>query len=182
MMVNDSKHTNSEGENIDENIVEYKVYKVKPYLNSDKDPFGLTINGKSKEYVHAHQTIKGLLKKAKQFKTDIGDMKVLDVTINAGMVNSIVEVVDNTVGKGNVELKIYNPSLNKKKGATMELRKMSSFEYTHVELLKSMLIIFLDGFIAGDDVNEVLKNFKKGSVPRARVTSKLRLFNCDQCN
>ena len=67
MMVNDSKHTNSEGENIDENIVEYKVYKVKPYLNSDKDPFGLTINGKSKEYVHAHQTIKGLLKKAKQF-------------------------------------------------------------------------------------------------------------------
>ena len=122
------------------------------------------------------------LKRQNSFKTDIGDMKVLDVTINAGMVNSIVEVVDNTVGKGNVELKIYNPSLNKKKGATMELRKMSSFEYTHVELLKSMLIIFLDGFIAGDDVNEVLKNFKKGSVPRARVTSKPRLFNCDQCN
>ena len=34
----------------------------------------------------------------------------------------------------------------------------------------------------GDDVNELLKNFKKGSVPRARVTSKPRLFNCDQCN
>ena len=44
-----------------------KVYKEKPYLNSNGDPFGLTINGKNKEYVHAHELIKGFLKKGKEF-------------------------------------------------------------------------------------------------------------------
>ena len=27
--------------------IENKVYKEKPYFNSDRDPFGLTINGKT---------------------------------------------------------------------------------------------------------------------------------------
>ena len=37
---------------------EFKVYKEKPYMNSDKNPFGLTLKGSSKEYRLAHDTIK----------------------------------------------------------------------------------------------------------------------------
>ena len=35
---------------------EFKVYKEKPYMNSDKNPFGLTLKGSSKEYRLAHDT------------------------------------------------------------------------------------------------------------------------------
>ena len=161
-------------------IVDYKVYKVKPYLNSDKDPFGLTINGKNKEYIHAHETLKQLMIKGKQYKVNDGAFKILDVSNKKGMINAIVEVLDNDGGKGNVELKIYNPSVNKKKGATIEMRKCSGYEYLHVEVLKSITTTFLDGFIAGDDINDVIKNSRRESVKPA-VRSKPKLFNCDLC-
>ena len=58
-------------------------------------------------------------------------MKILDASHNKAMINAIVEVsTKNEVEKGNVELKIYNPSLNKKKGATIEMRKVLDFEYS----------------------------------------------------
>ena len=116
---------------IQEEIVEYRVYKEKPYFNSAKEPFGLTINGKNKEYIKAHETIRELVKKGKTYQVDKGKMKILDATKNIAMLSAIVEVDVIGVAKGNVELKIYVPS--KKKGATLELRKISSFEYTHVE-------------------------------------------------
>ena len=163
-------------------MVDYKVYKIKPYLNSDKEPFGLTINGKAKEYIHAHQTIKELLKKGKQFIGEDGVMKILDVTNNAGKTNSIVEVSVKDGGKGNVEMKVYNPSVHKKKGATIEMRKMSGFEYCYVDLLPRMITTFLDGFISGDSIDDVIKNARKVSVHKPRVTSKTKLFNCDLCN
>ena len=165
-----------------EEIVEYRVYKVKPYLNSNRDPFGLTINGKTKEYIVAHETLKGLIKKGKQYKVEEGVMKILDVTSTKSILNAIVEVSGDTGVKGNVELKIYNPSLSKKKGATIELRKMSDFEYSQVELLKNIITVFLDGFIVGNDVNEVIKNHRMYSTNKPRVTSKPRLFNCDLCD
>ena len=105
---------------IQEEIVEYKVYKEKPYLNSDREPFGLTLNGKTKEYVNAHENLKSMIKKGKQIKVEAGSMKILDVTNNNAMVIAIVEVTVNGAVKGNVELKVYNTSLNKKKGATVK--------------------------------------------------------------
>ena len=100
-------------------MVDYKVYKIKPYLNSDKEPFGLTINGKAKQYIHAHQTLKELMKKGKQLKGEEALLKILDVTNNKGMMNSIIEVSVKDGERGNVEMKIYNPSVHKKKGATI---------------------------------------------------------------
>ena len=32
-----------------EEVVKFRVYKEKPYQNSNKEPFGVTINGKAKE-------------------------------------------------------------------------------------------------------------------------------------
>ena len=77
---------------IEEEIIEYKVYKEKPYLNSDRDPLGITINGKSKEYIHAHDTIKSLIKKGKEYSVDLTRMRILDATNNKAMLNVIIEV------------------------------------------------------------------------------------------
>ena len=121
---------------IKEEVVKYKVYKEKPYLNSDRDPFGVTLNGKTKEYILAHETLKGLIKKGKQYSIEQSNMKIVDATLNKAMLNAIIEVSKGAT-KGNVELKIYNPSVKKKKGATVEMRKTPGFEYSHVELLRA---------------------------------------------
>ena len=52
---------NSKMQVIQDEIVEYRVYKEKPYLNSAREPFGVTINGKTKDYLKAHKTIKELI-------------------------------------------------------------------------------------------------------------------------
>ena len=169
------------GDSIQE-IVDYKAYKIKPYLNSDKEPFSLTINGKSKEYLHAHETLKQLMKKGKEYTVEEGVIKILDVTNNKGQMNTIIEVSKSEGERDNVEVKIYAPSVQKKKGATIEMRKMSGFDYTQVEVLKGIITTFLDGFIAGVDANEVIKNSRKGFALKPKVTSKPKFFNCDICN
>ena len=182
-MESNLKHTKSKlnkMETIQEEDVEYKVYKVKPYLNSDRDPFGVTLNGKTKEFISAHQSLKELMKKGRNYSVDKGFLKVMDVTNNKAMAIAVIEVSSEGGAKGNVELKIYNPSVHKKKGATIEMRKMSGYDYVHVEILKNMITILLDGFIAGDDIEEVLK--KDPSVKPDRVVSKPKLFSCVLCN
>ena len=167
---------------VESDTSEYKVYKEKPYLNSDREPFGLTIKGKSKEYIHAHEGVKNMMKKGKQYTIDDGTVKVLDVTNNKSMLNAIIEISPNGGNKGNVEIKIYNPSLNKKKGATLELRKMSGFEYSHVESLKNFITSVLDGLIAGNDIEQVISSKKDSKKLFSRITSNPKLFTCDVCN
>ena len=153
-------------------------------MNSDRDPFGITINGKTKEYLHAHDSIKGIIKKGKQFSVMENKVKILHVTLFKAMVNAIVEVTTKGDGKGNVELKVYNPSNNKKKGATIEMRKMSGYEYDHVLVLKNIVTILLDGLILGNDINQVMSdsNVESNKKVAAKVTSRPRLFSCDLCN
>ena len=101
------------------------------------------------------------------------------------MVNAIFEVALNKDVRGNVVVKVYNPSVSKKKGATIELRKMSGFNYENVKHLKTMITKILDGLIAGLDIDEVLKSVSEnGSKKRSLgiVTSKPKLFTCDLCN
>ena len=125
--------------------------------------------------------LKSMIKKGKQYPTEEGNIKVLDVTNNKAMVNAIVEIQEKKGGnKGNVELKIYNPSLNKKKGATLELRKMSSFDHSYVEFLRNAITKLLDGFISGDELEQVLKNDCSRRVVGS-ITSKPKLFTCDVC-
>ena len=128
---------------------EFKVYKEKPYTNSNKEPFGITISSKSKAFITAHQNVKKMLRKGKVYQIDRNEIKVVDVTNNLGLFVSILEVGEVNEEKGNVEIKVHAPG---KKGATIELRKMSGFEYHYVELLKSMITAFIDGFISGEDV------------------------------
>ena len=168
-----------ESDKIEEQVIEYKVYKEKPYLNSNKEPFGLTIYGKSKEYVAAHETLKDIMKKYKIYKTKSGDVRVLDTTNEKGLFVATIEVCDIKTPKGQAQLKIHAPG---KKGASIELRKLSGYEYMHVEVLKSVITTFLDGFIDGEELPEILKKGGNGSIGKARVTSKPTRFTCDLCN
>ena len=47
--------------NIDTSNEAYKVYKEKTYFNSNKDPFGITLNGRTKAYIKAHEKVKDIL-------------------------------------------------------------------------------------------------------------------------
>ena len=108
-------------------------------------------------------------------------MKVLDVTHNKAMINAVVEVDVIGTSKGNVELKVYEPG--KKKGATIELRKISALEYSHVELLQIIIKSLLDGFLAGGTIPQVIQNVKSDPTKQAgKVTSKPKLFECNICN
>ena len=139
-----------------------KCYKEKPYFNSNKEPFGLTLNGNSKDYINAHEIVKGSLKKGKEIKTPIGKIKILDATIKKGMVVAIVEVTMVRDGiRENAELKVHNPSVVKKKGATIEIRKILDFEYTFVENLKKVVSSFLDRIIDGEEVEGLGRNTNK---------------------
>ena len=107
---------------------EYKVYKLNTYVNSDKNPFGLTLKGRTKEYILAHETFQHLIVKRKKYFVGKGFFKVVDPNQRPAMVDAILEVSEDGIEKGNVEIKVYNPSNNKKKGATIELRKMSGHD------------------------------------------------------
>ena len=173
-----------EKNNVEEEIIEYKVYKEKPYCNSDKNPLGVSINGKTKEYIYAHSEIKKLMIKKKKYSINNVDMKICDVTNVNSTTNAIIEVSDEKLKKGNVELKIYAPSVHRKKGATIEMRKMANHDYVYVTFLKGVITSLLDGFILGDEADKVLMNLKSGN-PRkcvSKVTAKPKPFTCDQCD
>ena len=138
-----------------------KVYKEKPYLNSNKELFGLTNKGKTKVYVAAHENIKQMMIKNKQVTTAEGKMKIVDTSWSKAMVSSIIEVVntDNSI-YGEVELKVHNASNDKKKGATLEIRKLSDSEYCHVELLRNIITSLLDKFMKNEDLKTSNSRFK----------------------
>ena len=130
----------------------FRVYKENPYFNSNKEPFGITLKGKTKEYVSAHENFKALIITGKVITTPLGKFKVLDAAPKQGMINATIEVMDEEE-KGNAEIKVYNPSLNKKKGATIEIRKVSDFEYKYVERLKNIIENWLDTYLGSNDIN-----------------------------
>ena len=159
---------------------EFKVYKEKPYMNSDKNPFGLTLKGSSKEYLLAHDTIQKMLVLNKKYTIGNRVINIKDVTKNPRMVSAIIEVEVPEM-TGQAELKAYFPSTNKKKGATLELRKLSDSDYSHVENLKNTIVDILDGLISGNYIKEILKIEPKKKAVRM-IKSNPKLFSCDLCN
>ena len=117
--------------------------------------------------------------KKRIYDTKLGGIKIQNVTNDRGLFVAIIEVKDKKGQKGHVELKVHSPG---KKGATIEMRKMSGFEYVYVELLKSMITMFLDGLIDGEDIQKIIKKTGNSTLNKAGVTSKPTLFRCDICN
>ena len=62
-----------------EQIMDHKVYREKPHKHSNKEPFGIAIFGKSKEYLVAQQNLNGIIIKGKVYKV-AEEIKILDIT------------------------------------------------------------------------------------------------------
>ena len=82
-------------------MVKFRVYKEKPYQNSNKEPFGVTINGKTKDFLNAHGNFKELVKKGAYYKVDGGSMNFLDVADMKGIDVAIVQVTQMDDRRGN---------------------------------------------------------------------------------
>ena len=165
---------------MDESEKDFEVsrpYKEFPYFNSNKEPFGLTLKGKTKEYVKAHVAVKALISKGKEICTPKGNLKFLDSTSNNAMVNAVIEIESDKKVKGNAELKAYDPSKKKSKGATIELRKTSDHEYSHVEDLKKILEFLLNKVLDGEEI----EIFRKGARNDIKVNS-THVYECDLCS
>ena len=145
----------------------YCGYTENPYPKSPNPPMGVTFKGKAKSFLDAHEKLRLMLTngKGKVFSTNGKNWKILDVKSLPTILDAIVEVES----KGNVNLKIY--CKNKKKSATIELRKLPDFEYDAVEAMQKTMKDFLDS--NDDESNEIKKSL---------VTSKPKLFQCDICN
>ena len=50
-----SKKEEENDDTDDPSVDGYKFYKEKPYENSSGNPFGVSINGRVKEYIQAHK-------------------------------------------------------------------------------------------------------------------------------
>ena len=96
----------------------FKCYKTKTYKNSDGDPFGLTIKGKNKEYLKAHAKVKSLvnIKRFKEYFVEEEKVTIVNTNVGKSLTTSVVGVESDIDGRGKVELKIYHPSENKKRG------------------------------------------------------------------
>ena len=96
-------------------VLEYTIYKDKPYKNSNGDSFGVTINGKQKDFVQAYNKFWTLLKKGKIYNVDYkvtgsgqfqkGKIKFLSIVTTSAIIDAVVEVDPQVGQKGNVQLK-----------------------------------------------------------------------------
>ena len=137
-------------------------FKVKIYPNSDGDDFGLTIKGKNKQYLQSHLKIKMMIQKLYSSKQELiisgRGISVLESSSTKSVTVVTVEIKSTDSKRGRVEFKIYHPSQNKKKGATLEMRKMPDFEFDSVLDLKDIVVEILDRFISGEDLKNILNN------------------------
>ena len=145
-------------------VDDYKFYKEKPYNNSNGDWFGVSLNGRAKDCIQAHNKFRDMIKKGKVYEVEYrtggkikkGKIKCLSVIATKTITDTTIEVTTQEALRGNVQLKSYIPSNSKKKGASTELRKLSDYEYSHVEVLKEIVTNLLDRIIAGDTVDHVV--------------------------
>ena len=136
---------------------EYKFYKEKPYENSSGNPFGISINGRVKEYLQAHNNVREMMIKGRTYNVEYklskkeniftGKIKFLNKIVTNGLMDATVQVTPQKGPAGHVQMKSYAKSNSKKKGATTELRKLADYDFSYVLVLKCILTNLLDRFI-----------------------------------
>ena len=82
-------------------------------------------------------------------------LNVLDVKSLPVMKVAIVEVSKSDKSRVNVELKVYKPSVKKNKGASLEMRKLSGYDFEHVRVLRETIEHYLDDYINDDNAKLV---------------------------
>ena len=146
---------NKNDSNVESDDVIYKPYTVNEYDNSDGNPMGISIRGKTKEFIAGHDAIKDLLKKGSKHSVLDVKLNVLDVKSLPVMKVAIVEVSKSDKSRGNVELKVYKPSVKKNKGASLEMRILSGYDFEHVRVLRETIEHYLDDYINDDNAKLV---------------------------
>ena len=162
-----------------QNVTKYTNYEVSRYDNSDKEPFGLTIKGQNRLYIEAHGSIKQSMIKGKTFKGENATFNVQDVEDKKGFIQISLEVFNSLNEQGNVDLKIYAPSSQKKKGATIEMRKYPGFDYFFVENVLSIILANIDSVI--ESTEKPKSKEKESGLSKLKMTFKPNLHRCDFC-
>ena len=157
-------------------VDEYKPYREKEFSNSDDEPFGITLKGKTKGFVSEHQAMREIMIKGKSLRVQRKSIKFLDVDRSSRMVNAIIEVSDANKERGQVEMKVYIPSKIKVKTLTKELRKLTGYDFLHVKILKDILSILLDGFINGKSLDDIIDNGRRNLFNRPLLAMKEEIY------
>ena len=86
----------------DDNLPEIKIYKEKPYKNSNGDPFGVTLNGRVNDFIQAHTKFRDSIKKGKTYEVEYsldgksqlkkGKIKFLSVVSTKSIIDATVEI------------------------------------------------------------------------------------------
>ena len=160
-----------------------KFYKVAGFPNSDGEPFGLTIKGRGK-HVDSHNKVMDIINRlAKDKTTSFGDVKltVTDKVKTNTILNAKVTLTTKD-GQGQAEIKIHKPS-DKRKQATIEIRKLTGHDYKTVEKIKDVITDMLDDFTSGESVSRIIaKNNAKPYTPLVRQPSlSVKLLCCSAC-
>ena len=174
---------------------EYKIYREKPYENSSGNPFGVSINGRVKDYIQAHNNIREMMVKGRIYNVEyklskkdkplLGKIKFLNIIVTNGLMDATVQVTPQRGPTGHVQMKCYAKSNSKKKGATTELRKLSDYDFSYVMVLKGILTNLLDRFIQGTSVGGILEESKtsRGCLDTSNILEMVQeAVSCDLCN
>ena len=164
-----------------------KLYKVANFTNSDGDPFGITIKGRGK-YIDSHNKLMETINRLpKGIPTTFGEDKltVTDKVKTNTLLNAKVTLTSKDNIEGQVELKIHKPS-DKRQRATIEIRKLTGFEFDTVEKVKELLTNMLDQFAVGETVSKVILKAKgktKLYSPLVKQPSlATKLLSCTKCD
>ena len=166
---------------------ETKSYKVANFTNSDGEPFGLTIKGKGK-HIDAHNKVMDTLNRLPKDKaTTFGRVKltVTDKVKTNTIFNAKVTITSEEGPEGQVEVKIHKPS-DKRHTATIEVRKLTGFEFENVERVKNVIINMLDDFTGGKSVSKILLTAKGKAKPYSPLIKQpslsVKLLACTECD
>ena len=70
----------------------FTEYKVKEYKNSDDEFMGVTIKGKSKDFLKAHGQLRQMMIKGKEYNFENATIKILDHIVMKNMTVSKIKV------------------------------------------------------------------------------------------
>ena len=163
---------------------EQKLYKVATFPNSDGEPFGVTVKGRGK-HVDSHNKVMDILNRLPKDKAvSFGDAK-LTVTdkLKTNTILNVKVTLTTKDDEGKVEIKIHKPS-DKRKQATIEIRKLTGQDYETVEKVKDLVTDMLDDFTSGESVSKVItKNNAKPYSPFVGQPSlSVKLLCCTICD
>ena len=145
-----------------------------PWLNSDKEVLGVTIKGKFKLFRDSSSKIMTLMKKRmKTFKVDDTQIKVVKHVFKKAALCCDTEVVSKNGSKDNIEITLYHST------GTISLLRKPNVDHSFIELIRNVIVSFLEKFVSGAKEEEVIAWSSRTSKP---ITVKTNTNSCTLCS